>query len=304
MPRMVRYERFGGPDVLELAEVDASHPGPGQVRVSVQAAGLNPVDAKIFEGTPAAEKFAAVPPCGVGHDFAGVIDEVGEGVEDFGVGDPVFGGARHRALADYLIADVDGILLPTPDGLRVEQAGALAISGLTASGAVAAVGPSPGDTVLVSAAAGGVGVLASQLAARAGARVLGTCGEHNDEFLRSIGVIPVRYGHGLLERVRELSPAGVDAVLDFHGMDTIILALELDVPRINSVATREFAERGVTSAGRTEADLTDLARVATLLASGELVLPIEAVYPLQRAAGAYERLATGHLRGKIVVVTD
>jgi len=304
MPRMVRYERFGGPDVLELVEVEAPSPGPGQVRVSVQAAGLNPVDAKIFEGTPAAERFGAVPPCGVGHDLAGVVDEVGEGVEGFAPGDAVFGGARGRALADYALVDVDGILLHTPEGLAVEQAGALAISGLTASGAVAEVAPLPGETVLVSAAAGGVGVLAAQLAVRSGATVLGTCGERNDDFLRSIGVTPVRYGHGLRDRVRELAPSGVDAVLDFHGMDTIILALELDVPRINSVATREFADRGVTSAGRTEASLDDLARVAELIASGELVLPIEAVYPLQRAREAYERLATGHLRGKIVLVTD
>lgn len=304
MPRMVRYERFGGPDVLEVVEVEAPLPGPGQLRVHVQAAGLNPVDAKIFEGTPAAERFGAVPPCGVGHDFAGVVDELGEGVEGFRVGDPVFGGARNRALADYVVADADGILLPTPEGLRVEQAGCLAIAGLTAAGAVAAVDPRPGETVLVSAAAGGVGVLASQLAVRAGATVLGTCGEHNDDFLRSIGVVPVRYGHGLLDRVRELAPGGVDAVLDFHGMDTILLALELEVPRINSVASRDFAEHGVTSAGRTEASLADLARIAGLVASGELVLPIEAVYPLQRVAEAYERLATGHLRGKIVVVTD
>lgn len=301
--RAVRYEKFGSPEVLELEELPMPEPGPGEVRVRVLAAGLNPVDYKIFHG-PAAPAYGASLPSGVGHDLAGVVDRVGESVTDFAPGDAVFGGKRNEALADFAVLGVDGLILPTPAGLPVEIAGSLAIAGRTAWASVAAVGLTDADTVLVSAAAGGVGVLAVQLAVRTGATVIGTAGEHNHEFLRELGVIPVAYGPGQIERIRAAAPAGVTACLDNHGADTIDVALELGVApqRINTIAAR--GHRGAVGAGGADASKEDLAEVARLIAAGELVLPIEAVYPLERTREAYQRLEHGHLRGKIVVVTQ
>lgn len=301
--RAVRYARFGAPEVLELVEVPDVQPGPGQVRVRVQAAGLNPVDYKIFHG-PAAEAYGVSLPSGVGHDFAGVVDRVGDGVVGFAPGDAVFGGKRNEALADFVVVDAVELLLLTPPGLATEVAGSLAVAGRTAWASVAAVGVSRADTVLVSAAAGGVGVLAAQLARRAGATVIGTAGPANHAFLRELDVIPVAYGDDLVERVRAIAPGPVTACLDNHGADTIDAALELGVPlaRINTIAAR--GHRGAVGAGAQQASTADLAQVALLLAEGELVLPIAAVFPLERAREAYERLETGHLRGKIVLVTD
>ncbi|MBG6237673.1 NADPH:quinone reductase-like Zn-dependent oxidoreductase [Mycetocola sp. CAN_C7] len=160
--------------------------------------------------------------------------------------------------------------------------------------------------MLISAAAGGVGVLASQLAVRTGATVIGTASPANHEFLRSLGVTPVAHGDGMVERLREAAPRGYTAVLDNHGPDTIEAALELGVPieRINTIATYGPADRGASHIGGAQANSDDLLHVAELLASGELQLPISEIYPLERAAEAYEQLEEGHVRGKIVLVTD
>lgn len=304
MSRFVRYEKFGGPEVLEVVDVEPPHPGPGQVRVRMLAAGLNAVDFKVFHGGPAAEAYGAALPSGVGNDFAGVIDEVGDGVTDWSAGDQVLGGARNFALADFVVVDASDALIRKPDGLTVEVAGALAIVGCTAWASVAAIQPTDADTVLISAAAGGVGVLAAQLALRSGATVIGTAGESNQDFLQSLGVVPVVYGDGLADRIRLAAPNGVTAALDNHGAESVKLALELGVQseRINSIASRGIA--GIQSVGGADAGLDELAQIAHLLADDEIVLPIDSVFPLERVGEAYERLEAGHLRGKIVVVTE
>ena len=305
MQRRVSYSRFGGPEVLEIVETERPQPGPRHVRVRVRVAGLNPVDWKIFTGR-AAQAWGVEPPSGNGNDFAGEVDALGEGVSRFELGSLVFGGQRNEAQADFLLIDADDAL-PVPDGLNLEQAGALDIAGRTAVASIAAVGVSAGDVVLVSAAAGGVGVLAAQLAARRGATVVGTASQSNHDFLASLGVIPVAYGDGLTNRLRDAAPGPFTVALDNHGRDTIDAAIELGISpsRINTIADRPAAaELGLSAVGGAAASPANLLEVARLVAAGELVLPIDSVYPLERVREAYEHLMAGHLRGKVILVTQ
>jgi NADPH:quinone reductase-like Zn-dependent oxidoreductase len=306
MPRLVEIPSFGGPDVLRVRQVESSAAGTGEVRVRVLAAGLNPVDWKIFAGGQAAVSYGVTLPSGNGNDFAGVVEEVGAGVTRFAPGDAVLGGYRFFAQADYFVVSEEKLVLKPAD-LAFEQAGSLDIAGRTAWASVRSQSLTAEDTVLVSAAAGGVGVLAAQLALRAGATVIGTASEHNHEYLRDLGVIPVSYGDGLADRVRVVAPQGVTAVLDNFGPSTIDAARELGVPaeRINTIAAHGYLpELPIAHVGGSFADRDDLAAVAALIASGEIDLPIDSIYPLERVAEAYERLIAGHLRGKIVLVTD
>ncbi|MFM9876599.1 MAG: NADP-dependent oxidoreductase [Rhodoglobus sp.] len=300
MARRVSYSRSGGPEVLEIIEVEAPEPAAGQVRVRVQAAGLNPVDWKTFRG---GGHYGVPLPAGVGNDFAGIIDALGDGVTDFVVGEAVYGGARHNAAADYLAIDADK-LLRRPDDLSVEQAAGLDIVGRTALASVAAVAIAAGDVVFVSAAAGGVGGLAAQLAIRAGATVVGSASVSNHGHLRSIGVIPVEYGDDLVDRLRDAAPGPFTAALDNHGRESIdaALALGIEPRRVNTIADRSVvAEYGISDVGGAAASVHDLPALATLIASGELQFPIDSTYPLERVRDAYEHLMVGHLRGKVIL---
>jgi NADPH:quinone reductase-like Zn-dependent oxidoreductase len=300
MARRVIYAEHGGPEVLTLVEAEIPEPGAGQVRVRVQAAGLNPVVWKTFRG---GGMYGVPLPSGVGNDFAGVVDALGVGVTGFELGDAVYGGARHYAEADYLVIDADK-LLQRPSGLSLEQAAGLDIVGRTAIASVRAIEVVPGDVVLVSAAAGGVGGLASQLAIRAGATVVGTASAANHDYLRSIGVIPVAYGDDLLERLRDAAPGPFTAALDNHGRHSIdsALALGIEPRRVNTIADRSVvAEYGISDVGGGAASIHDLPELAQLIASGEIQFPIDSTYPLEQVRQAYEHLMAGHLRGKVVL---
>lgn len=306
MARFVRFDRFGPPEVFHLVEGDIPMPGHGEVRVRVAVAGLNPVDYKLAASPEALASFGRDVPSGNGNDFAGVVDGLGTGVHGFSTGDQVYGGHRFHAQADFLIAPA-AILHRVPDGLTLEQAGSLDIAGRAAIASVSSVAVGPADTVLVSAAAGGVGVLAAQLAKRAGAVVLGTAGDRNQDFLRSLGIIPVLYGDGLLERVRAAAPGGITAVIDTHGRPTLELALELGVgpERVNTIADRPFAaQHGFRGVGGQDATIAQLAELGELIARGEVVLPIDSVWPIERVVDAYRHLIDGRLRGKVVLVTS
>lgn len=306
MARFVRFDSFGGPEVFRLVEGDIPTPGHDEVRVRVVVAGLNPVDYKLASSPEALTAYGWQVPSGNGNDFAGVVDGTGSGVRDFATGDRVYGGHRFFAQADYLVAPAS-ILHHVPDGLTLEQAGSLDIAGRAALASVAAVGVGPSDTVLVSAAAGGVGVLAAQLAKRAGALVLGSAGDRNQDFLRELGIIPVLYGDGLRERVLAASPGGVTAVIDTHGRETLQLAVDLGVApdRVNTIADRPFAaEHGFGGVGGQAATLAQLAELGEWIASGDIVLPIDSVWPIERVVDAYRHLIDGRLRGKIVLVTS
>lgn len=306
MARFVRFDECGSPAVFHLVERDIPQPGHGEVRVRVVVAGLNPVDHKLAASPEALASYGRSVPSGNGNDFAGVVDGLGSGVERFATGDHVYGGHRFHAQADYLVAPAE-ILHRVPDGLTLEQAGALDIAGRAALASVAAVEAGPGDTVVVSAAAGGVGVLAAQLARRAGAVVIGTAGDRNQEFLRELGIIPVLYGEGLRERVLAAARGPVTAVIDTHGRPTLELALELGVSpaRVNTIADRPFAaQHGFRGVGGQDATLAQLAELGEWIARGEIVLPIDSIWPIERVVDAYEHLIEGRLRGKVVLVTS
>ncbi len=306
MARQVMFSATGGPEILEVVDAVIPEPAPGEVRVRVKAAGINPVDWKIFSGGPAAAAYGLTLPSGNGSDFAGTVDAIGDGVTSLSVGDEVFGGLRFVAQADYLLIDADAVGL-IPEGLGIEQAGGLDIVGRTALASVAAVDVHEGDVVFVSAAAGGVGVLASQLAVRAGATVVGTASESNHDFLRSLGVIPVPYGDDLVDRLRDAAPGPFTVALDNHGRVSIDAALALGISpqRINTIADRSAVpEYGISAVGGAAASNSQRQELAELIAAGDVVLPIDSTFPLEKVREAYEYAMAGHVRGKVVLTLE
>ncbi|GAA3970599.1 NADP-dependent oxidoreductase [Actinomadura viridis] len=303
MSRAVRFDSYGGPEVLRIAEVPKPVPGPGQLLVRTVVAPINPGEIGIREGA-FADIWPATFPEGQGNDFAGWVVSTGEGVTGFAAGDEVIGFAPRAAQADYVALDADAVALK-PLGVSWEEAAPLPAVGVTAWAAVDAVQPRPGETVVVSAAAGGVGVLAAQLVRLRGATVVGTAGGHNFDFLRSLGIVPVSHGPGLAEEIRKAAPEGVDAYIDTFGGGNVDIAIALGVPahRINTVAD-PLAVRRYGVHGRAQEDAFSpvlVAELADLVARGRLAVPISTVYPLERVGEAYIELARRHTRGKIVL---
>ncbi|WP_031464568.1 NADP-dependent oxidoreductase [Sciscionella sediminilitoris] len=303
--RAVQLDSFGGPEVLELREIPAPQAGPGQIRVRVSAAGLNPMDWIMTADADTAARFGLSLPAGFGTDYAGVVDQVGTGVTGFAAGDRVFGGALSRAVADFVVIDVAAGSAAnearhTPEGVDDRTAATFAIAGRTASAALAVIDPGPGDTVLIGGAAGGVGVFAVQLARIAGARVLGTGSANSADFLRDLGAEPVAYGEGLADRVRALAPGGVTAAIDLHGTETVHTARELGIPdgRICTVAAQVD---GVPAANGANATPAALEEIASLVAAGDLRVPIAASFPAGEIRRAAELQAGRHVHGKIVI---
>ena len=301
--RAVRFSRYGGSDVLEVVDVEVPHAGPGEIVVAVVAAATNPGEIMIRQGA-FADVWPATFPEGQGNDFSGRVAEVGPGATGFSPGDEVMGFAPRRGQADYVASAADR-LARKPADVPWEVAAVLGGSGATAFAAVRAVGLKPGETVVVAAAAGGVGVVAAQLARLAGARVIGTAGEGNAEFLRSLGVEPVRHGDGLVDRIKALAPEGVDAYLDNFGAGNVEAAIRLGVlpDRINTIIDGTAAERyGTHADAQEQANSPEVwEELAGLVAAGRLTIPIHAVYPLERVRDAYDELAARHTRGKIVL---
>jgi NADPH:quinone reductase-like Zn-dependent oxidoreductase len=302
--RAVQYDEYGGIDVLRVADVPEPVPGPDEVLVKVAAAGINPGEAYVREGRYAT-RWPSTFPSGQGSDLAGTVSAFGPGVSSVTVGDEVFGWTDGRASqAEYVTVPVGQIVAKASE-LAWEQAGALHVVGATAWAAVRAVEPQPGETVVVSAAAGGVGVLTVQLARRTGATVVGIASEANHEWLRAHGVVPVAHGDGLVDRIRAVAPT-VDAFIDLFGDGYVDTALALGVlpDRIDTII--DFAaveEHGVKADGNAVGARADvLAELAALLAKGELELPVAATYPLERVQDAYRELERRHTRGKLVLV--
>jgi NADPH:quinone reductase-like Zn-dependent oxidoreductase len=306
--KAVRFDEYGDVDVLKVADVPVPDPGAGQVLIRVKAAGINPGEAKIREGLLHA-LWPATFPSGQGSDLAGVVDRLGPGVTTAAAGDEVIGWVDTRsAQAEYAVVDADSLASKPPD-VPWEVAGALGVAGFTAWAALRAVNLKNGDTVAVAGAAGGVGSLTVQLARRAGATVVGIAGQHNQEWLREHGAIPVRYGEDLVGRIFDalLTTPQVDAFIDTYGGDYVEFAInELGVEpsRVDTIvrfdAVREY---GVKSEGNAVgASAATLAELARLIAAGELELPIAATYPLDQVREAYAELAKGHTRGKIVLL--
>ncbi|WP_335973474.1 NADP-dependent oxidoreductase [Streptomyces sp. CA2R106] len=304
--RAVRLESFGGPERLTLREVPAPQAGPGQLRVRVTAAGLNPMDWFMTSDADTAARFGLSLPCGFGTDYAGVVDQVGEGVRGFAVGDRVFGGAMSRAIADHIVVDAAGAIAVggdahrTPDGVDDRTAATLTIAGCTAAAALAVVEPGPDDTLLVGGAGGGVGVFAVQLARRAGARVIGTGSAASADALRGLGAEPVAYGEGLADRLRAMAPGGITAAVDLYGTEVVQAARELGVPdaRITTIAAQVD---GITPANGADAAPGALEEIARLVATGELRVPLAAAFPVEQIRAAVELQAARHVHGKVVI---
>ena len=304
--RAITYSRYGGADVLELSELPTPKVGPDTVLVRVRATSVNPVDWKVREGYLDAimdATFPVVP----GWDVAGVVERVGLDTPELSVGDEVFGYVRKDVVSGGTTAELVAAPVRTlarkPSSWTWEQAAGAPLAGLTALQTIDRAGVTSGQTVLVHAAAGGVGSMAVQIAVARGARVIGTASERNHEYLRSLGAEPVTYGEGLAERVRALAPDGVDVVLDYIGGEA--LATTPDVLReggpvasvVDAAARDELGGHYVWVRPDVEG-LTELARLAD---AGQLTVDVAEVYDLADAAKAHEASRTGHVRGKVVI---
>jgi len=304
MSRAVQFSEYGATDVLRVVDVPPLTVGPGQVRLAVRAAGVNPIDWKILHGYMS-QVMPLDLPGGLGSDVAGVVDQVGEGVTGFSVGDEVLGASITPSYAQSALAD-PAALLAKPASVPWEVAGTLAGPGITAWEVLNKLKVAKGETLLVHAAAGGVGTFAVQLAVARGVRVIGTASERNHEQLRSLGAEPVTYGKGLVERVRAISPQGVDAVLDASGRGEIPDSIELagGPSRVLTLVAFDAAGSGIQihmtepGAGGPQA----LRDILALIEAGQLRVPIWRTYPLDEVAAALEVSQSGHLGGKIVLL--
>ncbi|MFJ3530047.1 MULTISPECIES: NADP-dependent oxidoreductase [unclassified Streptomyces] len=312
--KAVRFSRFGGPEVLEIVDLPDPHPGPGQVRIAVRAAGINASDWKKRQGLMDQEL-----PQTMGYEAAGVVDELGAGVTDVAVGDRVFGfSADGVAQAELAVLSS---CAPVPPSLGFAAAAALPAAVETATraldqlgagegtaGAGRGRGPGGGGTLLISGASGSVGSAAVQLAVVRGARVIGTASPANHAYLRSLGAEPVAYGEGLVERVRALAPDGVDLALDVAGSGVLPELIELAGGAGNVVTLADFVgarEHGVRfSSGDAGRALHALGGIGELIESGRFALPVAETFPLTEVAEAHRAGERGHARGKLVLLVD
>ncbi len=302
--KAARFDEFGGPEVLEIVEVPDPHAGPGQIRIAVRAAGINATDWKVRRGLMGGDL-----PQTTGHDVAGVVDEVGAGVTGVTAGDRVFGvadngagtgnGAAERAvLTDYA---------PIPPSLGFAEAAGLPVAVETATRSLDTLGVGAGDTLLVSGAAGGIGSTAVQLAVARGARVIGTAGPANQDYLRSLGAEPVAYGPGLVDRVRAVAPGGVGKALDVAGSGVLPELIELaggpgNVVTIADVeGARTYGVR-FSSGGDDGHSFSALRDIGALIESGRFSLPVERTFPLAEIAEAHRVSEAGHVRGRLVLL--
>ncbi|MCL7381710.1 NADP-dependent oxidoreductase [Streptomyces sp. 35G-GA-8] len=293
----VEYAEYGDPSVLGVATMPEPHAGPGQIRIAVYAAGVNPVDWKVRSGglkDLMPRKLPAIP----GVEAAGVVDEVGEGVDAVAVGDEVFGLGTATS-AQFAVLDH---FVPKPDSLDWSQAAGLAFASETAARALKILDPSPGQTLLIDGAAGGVGSAAAQFALADGVAVIGTAGESNHAYLRSLGAEPTTYGPGLPERVAALAPNGVDAALDTVGKGSLpdLVAITGSPDRVVTVADLSAAEHGVRMTTKASA-FDALAKAARLAGEGKFGVRIAAEFTLADAAKAHEISQGGHAMGKVVL---
>ncbi|GAA0321316.1 NADP-dependent oxidoreductase [Actinoallomurus spadix] len=291
------FAEFGGPEVLRLVDAEEPHAGPGQVRVAVRAAGVNPVDWRIREGQM--QKVRPIElPAGVGLDAAGVVDEVGADVEGVAVGDRVFG----EGSSTYAEFAVLSAWAEMPEGLTFEEAAGYPSVVETALRVIREVGVRPGQTLLVSGASGGVGSAVLQIARDRGITVIGTAGAANQDYLRSLGAVATTYGEGWVERVRRLGR--VDAALDLAGSGVIRELVELtgDPRKVVSIADLRAPELGARFSGVAGSMPEALAEAARLIARGRLHIPVERSYPLADAAAAHIDSQAGHTRGRRVII--
>jgi len=305
--KAIALQEYGGPEVLRLMDLPEPKVGPDTVLVRVRAAGVNPVDWKLRAGYLDGA-FPSFFPLVPGWDVAGVVERVGPAVSEFGVGQEVIGYVRmdHIQGGTYaeLVAAPVRCLAPKPASYSWEQAAGLPLAGLTAWQALArALNVSAGDVLLVHAAAGGVGSMAVQLGALIGARVLGTASEHNHDYVRSLGGEPLSYGEGLADRVRELVPEGIDAVLDLVGGDALEVSAKVLKPsgRLASVTDPVRVHELGGAYVFVRPDTNDLSTLSAHAGAGRLRVEVAQVFPLAETAAAHRLGEQGRTRGKLVL---
>lgn len=303
--RAAAFAEAGGPEVLKLTELPAPQAGPGEVRVRVRAAGVQPFDAAVRAGWLPPYLGDMPWPRIPGNEFAGVVDQVGDGVAGVSAGDEVLGFSRLFAYAEYIVVPATDVAAK-PAGVPWEVAGGLTAGVQTAELAVDGLAVGPGDTLLVHAAAGSVGTAAIQIARTRGATVIGTAREVNHAYLRDLGAIPVAYGDGLADRVRALAPGGVDAALDGAGGHALEVSLDLVPDRARIVTLVEHGKAAALGVRLVQGERTAerLGRYAALYAEGRFAFPVRRTYRLAEAAEAHREIETGHGQGKIVLVID
>ncbi|MEU8825747.1 NADP-dependent oxidoreductase [Streptomyces sp. NPDC048636] len=300
MSKAIAFSEYGAPEVLRLSEVTPPEPGPGQVRIRVRAASLNPLDLKIRSGVMA-DMMPAHFPVMPGLDAAGVVDSVGEGAE-VAVGDEVLGATVGGGYGEYALLDR---AVAKPEGLSWEVAASLVTVGQTASRVLGELDVRPGQTLLIHGAAGSVGFLAVQLAVARGITVIGTVGERDIERVTALGATAVRYGDGWAERVKTAAPGGVDVVFDASGAGVLAdsVALTGDPGKVITIADMSAAQHGVRfSAGTADQGGQVLPELVRLAADGTLTVPIWRTYPLTEAAQAHTDLEAHRNHGKAVLL--
>ena len=298
----VVFSEYGPPEVLRLVELEGRAPDPGKVRVAVRAAGVQPFDAVLRRGDLARWMPISLPST-LGNEFAGVVEAVGAGVANLAVGDEVLGWEERACYADTVIVPADQVVAK-PTDMPFEHAGVLSASGQTSHTAIETLAVGPGDTVLIHAAAGGVGSFAVQIAAAMGAKVIGTARPANHDYLRSLGAIPVTYGDELGAGVIAAAPEGVTAVLDCVGGRALEQSLTVvrDATRIVTITDRVNGPRlGIRVVG-TDRSQKRLRKVIDLYQAGQLSVHLQHAYALSDAPLAHREIETGHVRGKIVLV--
>jgi NADPH:quinone reductase-like Zn-dependent oxidoreductase len=297
--RAAQFRRFGGPEVLEIVDLPDPHPGPGQIRIAVRAAGVSPTDCKVRSGV-----FGGELPQTVGRDVAGIVDEIGAGVGGVGIGDRVFGVSDDAAAAaEYALLTHFATI---PAAIGFVEAAALPAAVETSTRSLDALGVTAGSTVLINGAAGGIGTAATQLAVARGARVIGTASPRNHDYLRSLGAEPVSYGDGMVDQVRAIAPDGVDLALDVAGSGVLPELIELAGGAAHVVTIADFAgakELGVKfSTGEDGRAFGAFADVAALIEAGRFTLPVAQTFPLADIAEAHRVVEEGHVRGRVVLV--
>lgn len=305
MSKAAAFHAPGGPEVLVTIEREPPQAGPGEVRIRAKAAGVQQADCAIRGGwTPPGATLAF--PQVVGNECAGVVDQVGDGVEGFAVGDEAIGFRTLECYAQHVVVPADSVV-PKPAEMPWELAASLSASGQAAHTAIVdELAVTAGDLLLVNGASGGVGTIALQLATLRGAQAIGVASEPNHEYLRSLGATPVAYGDGLRERLHELAPDGVDAFLDAGGGDGLAIGVELVKDKARAVTLVDppkAAELGISFIGskRTAARLAELTGLWT---EGKLKLHVAMTFPLEQAAEAHRQVEPGHARGKVVLTID
>ena len=296
----LQFSEYGGPEVISLGEAPEPHAGPGQIRIAVRAASVNPTDWKFVTGMYAQGK--PLEETGyLGADAAGVVDEVGEGVTGVAVGDDVFGRGRNTQ-AEYAVLDA---WAHKPASVDWAVAAATGVVAETAERVLRLLGVTSGNTLFIDGAAGGVGSAATQIAKARGATVIGSASEARQDYLREIGAIPVVYGEGMVERVRALDAGKIDAVLDAVGKTPIedLISLAPEPSQVVSIANFGAAAAGarVTGGAGDSQPMKALAEAAELLEQSKLVIKIQ-TFPFDRAAEAYQISLDGHPRAKLVLV--